>query len=388
MNSKKSNNQIIIYGIIIASFITILFFALGHEKLVYDFTKGNSYTNIKIYNSTINNSQKGLEFNSINDTGVIFDTNLDLQKIKWQQYPYIKLKVKPENFVRNIALFWSPTKSLKNIYQRVITIDEDTSEIIINTSNNAPWLRNFPWKDNIYGNTQINSFGLLIPQQYQKFFTLEKIELFSNLSLVDYTKLFFNEITTDEGIRVNSINAQYGISLFGMQLSYILGVIIVLSALPLLVVFNQKSLNVFLVSLLLSFVIYNVAPIITLINHAKDSTKISAFYQDKYEEYKSRFGKNFADLAKEFEEKIPKNSKVHFASSKDYRVRGESNWISFQYYGLYDITSLKEAEYIFYYHPKDLVFNKNNNMLEHNNDRYSVKIIAKDEDNYILQKVN
>ena len=100
-------------------------------------------------------------------------------------------------------------------------------------------------------------------------------------------------------------------------------------------------------------------------------------HYNKYDEYKSRFGKQFADLSKNFEEMVPLKSKVAFPWSKDRRVIGESNWIKFQYYGLYQPKKLKKADYIFYYYPEKLFYDSKNNTVYYRDsrDRYKVKIL-------------
>jgi hypothetical protein len=390
MKNKKHNNSQnnkYLYALAPIVFLIIMLFALGNAKFNYNFNTQGDINKFKFYNSTIDSSMGGVELSSIQTTAVIFNDKSELSKTSWQKTPYIKLFINPESFARTIAIFWSPNKSLKQIHQRVVNIPAYSDEVIINTHQNLLWQRIFPWKDNVYGDTTIHSFGLLVSQQYQKSFILQKIELLPNLSVIDYIKTIANELTTDEGVRVNSINAQYGVSVLGVHLAYILGVVLIIAALPILFRYSQKNLNIFVTTSLVCVVIYFIPTITTLINHAKDSSKISAFHKNKYTEYKSRFGQNFADLSKQLEEKIPKKSKVHFAFSKDYRVRGESNWIAFQYYGIYAISNLDDAKYIFYYHPRDITFDKSKKLVSHNNKQYKVKIIAEVNGSYILEKI-
>ena len=118
----------------------------------------------------------------------------------------------------------------------------------------------------------------------------------------------------------------------------------------------------------ISFALYDVTANQTLLNAAKYASDRSAWQTDKHQEYQSRFGDQFAKLAQEFENKVPHGAKVHFPVSRDYRFqresKRESNWIAFQYFGLYKISTIKDADYIFYYYPKKLQFDSSEQIVK------------------------
>ena len=77
----------------------------------------------------------------------------------------------------------------------------------------------------------------------------------------------------------------------GAHLAHILGLILIFSSLPLLFKYNTTNLNIFIMVSLISVLIYFVPTLTTLMNHAKQSTGISAFHKDKNTEYALIFGK-------------------------------------------------------------------------------------------------
>ena len=390
-DSKRRESIYLILGTIVLGLLSLglLFKASGNATLVYDFDTNSKIKKWNIYNTSFEKITTGnIRFNKINKTAVLFNSQKNLQSLKWQNTPYIKLIVKPENLPRKISLIWSPTKDIKDInenYQRPIDIPENQTSIIINVAQNIPWIRSFSWKDSVYGNTQINSFGFFIPQQYEGF-EINRVELLPSLNIFEYVKLIMRELSVVEPVKVSSINAQYGISILGTQVAYFLGVILIILAVPLLISFNKSNTYIFIIAMAISFALYDVTANQTLLNAAKYASDRSAWQTDKHQEYQSRFGDQFAKLAQEFENKVPHGAKVHFSVSRDYRVQGESNWIAFQYFGLYKISTIKDADYIFYYYPKKLQFDSSEQIVKNDKAQYNAQAIISINNNYILRK--
>ena len=120
------------------------------------------------------------------------------------------------------------------------------------------------------------------------------------------------------------------------------------------------------------FTLPEVPFVLTLWTHAKASSEISAWHADRYDEYRSRFGKEFADLDNEFRNQVPVGARVAFPDSKRQPVLGEINWLWFLYYGLFDnykdrkIGSAhldNETDYVFYYYPSGMTHDEEKNLL-------------------------
>lgn len=383
-NKQKYTNKIA-YSVIAILIVLILFITLGNATLSYNFGNTNTHKNWVAYNTNIELTQNSIRLNNIKKSAIFVNRQKNLQTLSWQNNPYVKIMVKPTNFDRKIALFWSPTKKLKNLHQRPVNIPANNDSIIVNVAQNIPWLRSFGWKNSNYGNTQISSFGLLIPQQYNGF-EVDKITLLPSLNIFDYIKVISSDLAVVEPVKVSSINAQYGISVLGSQLAYFLGIVLILLAIPALIWFNKKSIGLLIIGVATTFILYDITTNLTLLDSAKYAYKHSAWSLDKHQEYRSRFGEAFAKLAQELEAKVPRGAKVSFPKTRDYRVIGESNWIAFQYYGLYKISDIWNADYIFYYYPKDLQFDPANNSVKDGKKQYKTTIIAKHNNNYILKK--
>lgn len=386
--SKKKEITYLILGAIVLGLLSLMLLlkASRHATLTYDFDTNFKNEKWHIYNASVEKTTKGnIRFNKINKTAVLFNSQKNLHSLKWQNMPYVKLIVKPENINRKISLIWSPTKDFNKNYPRLIDIPENQTSIIINVAQNIPWIRSFGWKDSVYGNTQINSFGFFIPQQYEGF-EINRVELLPSLNIFEYVKLIMRELSVVEPVKVSSINAQYGISLLGTQVAYFLGVILIFLAVPLLINFNKSNTYIFVIAMAISFALYDMATSQTLLNAAKYASNRSAWHADKYQEYQSRFGDQFAKLAQEFENKVPRGAKVYFPASHDYRVQGESNWIAFQYYGLYKISTIQDADYIFYYYPKNLQFDSSKQIVKMDKTQYNSHAIISINNNYILRK--
>ncbi len=189
----------------------------------------------------------------------------------------------------------------------------------MNVAQNIPWIRSFSWKDSVYGNTQINSFGFFIPQQYEGF-EINRVELLSSLNIFEYVQLIMRELSVVEPVKVSSINAQYGISILGTQVAYFLGFILIILAVPLLINFNKNNTYIFVIAMVISFALYDIMANQTLLNATKYASDRSAWQADKHQEYQSHFDDRFAKLAQEFEKKVSHGARVHFPASRDYRV--------------------------------------------------------------------
>jgi len=344
------------------------------QSISYDFSKIETVKKCMFINTGPKKTDDGIKI-STKQTSLMLIPGHDLQDKEWQDFPFVVLRIRPVQKTRKLNLYWVPGKDIKNGIQLPLTIDRLADKIIIDTRHQKKWERMPGWSEKYCGQAKINRFGFVVPAN--KEIEIKRIDLQSKLNFFDLAKLIAREYWTAEPVKASSINFQYGLSILGTSLAYALGIFLIVLGLIFLTNSSKLTLAVLAVGGVACFIIYDMTLNHTLFEHAQYSSKRSAWYDDKYDEYKSRFGQQFADLAKSFEEMVPLKSKVAFPWSKDRRVRGESNWIEFQYYGLYQPESLKKADYIFYYYPRKLIHNSKDNTVyyQDNRDRYTVKVL-------------
>jgi len=374
--TKRANKNNKTTWIIFSVFLILImsFMLSAGQSVSYDFSKTETVRKWRFFNINPQKTDDGIKI-STKQTSLMLISELSLQDKSWQDYPYVVLKIVPAEDTRRIILYWVPGKNKNNGIQLPVTIDAFADEIIINTQQQKMWERMPGWNERYCGQAKINSFGFLIPAN--KEIEIKSIDLQSKLNLLDLAGLIAGEYWTFEPVKGNSINCQYGTSILGQPLACILGVFLVVLGFVFLINRNKFVLFTLFVGGVVCFIVYDMTLNHTVFEHAKYSSERSAWHNDKYEEYRSRFGQQFADLADKFEEIVPLKSKVTFPWTKDYRVRGESNWLEFQYYALYQPGNIKTADYIFYYYPRKLIYDSEDNSVyfQGSQDRYKVKVL-------------
>jgi hypothetical protein len=344
------------------------------QSVSYDFSKIKTAEKWMFFNTSPKKTDDGIKI-STKQTSLMLFSGQNLQDKAWQDLPFVVLRIKPVQKTRKLNLYWVPGKDIQNGLQLPVTIDRLADKIIINTQQQKKWKKMPGWNEKYYDQAKINRFGLVVPANQE--IEIKRIELRSILNLFDLAKLIAREYQTAEPVKVSSINFQYGVSILSMPFAYALGIFLSVLGLTFLMNNSKLALTVLTVGSVACFIIYDITLNHTLFEHAQYSGQRSAWHDDKNDEYKSRFGRQFADLAKNFEEMVPLKSKVAFPWSKDYRVIGESNWMEFQYYALYQPKNLKMADYIFYYYPKKLIHDSKDNTVyyQDSRDRYKVKVL-------------
>lgn len=344
------------------------------QSISYDFSKTETVRKWRFFNITPQKTDDGIKI-SAKQTSLMLISEPSLQDKSWQDYPFVVLKIVPAEDTKRVILYWVPGKNKNDGIQLPVTIGAFVDEIIINTQQQKIWEKIPGWSERYCGQAKINSFGFLIPAN--KEIEIKRIDLQSKLNLVDLAELIAGEYWTVEPVKVSSINFQYGTSILGQSLACILGIPLVVLGFVFLINKNKLALFALIVGGVVCFIVYDMTLNHTLFEHAEYSSERSAWHNDKYDEYRSRFGQQFADLADKFEEIVPLKSKVTFPWTKDYRVRGESNWVEFQYYALYQPVNIKTADYIFYYYPTKLIYDSEDNSVyfQGSQDRYKVKVL-------------
>ena len=304
--------------------------------------------------------------------------------LNWHSFPYVKLRVTPEKNERRMALVWIFGSDINANYPLPFTIPAMASEILLDVRQDVPWEQRFGWDQDALSRLPIKHIGVLL----QNTVKVEQIEWISGLGPLELLPLLWAQYWAVEPVKVSSVNVHYGNEVLGKPLVMICGIIFAF-LLALMLFTRQKKFRLPLLwAILACFAIPNTPFIGTLWNQAKASSKVSAWHANRYDEYRSRFNQEFADLDKEFLKHVPTGSQVAFPASKQRLVQGESNWLWFLYYGLYenykdrlgDSTHLdKKTEYVFYYYPAGLTHDEENNLLRRNkgDTTYATQTIAR-----------
>ena len=375
--TDKINKKIILLLILSFLILFFMFFMLSAgQSIFYDFSDTKTPAKWKFINTRPSMTDSGIKIHT-NQTSLMLVSGENIQNKSWQDYPFVVLKIVPAEAMRIIFLYWVPdSKNLSENNQLPVTIEPHVDKIIINTQQRKKWEKIINWSESNFGSAKINLFGFLVPASTP--IEIKRIDLRSKLPFVDLAGLAVSEYWTAEPVKVSSINFQYGTYVLGQPLALILGICLSFFGFIFLINRNRAVMITLIIGGVTCFIAYDATVIHTLFEYAKYSSERSAWHSDKYEEYKSRFGQEFADLADKFEKAVPLKSKVFFPWTKDYRVMGESNWVEFQYYALYQPTNMKTADYIFYYYPKELVFDSKKNRVyfqDNKKKKYKVKVI-------------
>lgn len=300
--------------------------------------------------------------------------NIGGDQLNWSDFPYVRLRVAPYEKDRHMALVWIVDSSGQRNYHFPFTMPAITSEALIDVRQDVPWEGRFDWTHSALSRVPLRQLGLLIENPVE----IRELSLLSGLGPVQLARLLWSQYWAVEPIKVSSINLHFGNQMLGVPLAKIFGV--AFAALFLLTLISQRRefRAILLWAMFACFALPEVPFVLTLWTHARASSEISAWHADRHDEYRSRFGKEFADLDNEFRNHVPVGTRVAFPGSKRQLVLGETNWLWFLYYGLFDnykdrkIDSAhldRKTEYVFYYYPSGLTHDEEKNLLHFTGDK-------------------
>ncbi len=340
------------------------------KKVVYDFCVQNNWQvqgGVKAATQTLD----GLEI-EVDTTAFLLSHPKDEQKalrgLRWKDTPYVKVELAPTPGERTVSLVWIP--EIENAFTIPVKVPAMASTILIDTQNDRPWNKRYAWDDRFPGKGQINRFGLILQTNTE----IRRIALLSQLNLIDLARVAWEEYWTVEPVKVSSINFQYGLDVLGVPLSTALGSVAALLGTIVLIRTRRDTILLFFWGALACFVLFDVTVNHTLLKHAKYSSTISAWHVDRFEEYRSRFGLEFARLDRLLKRHVPNGTPVAFPDPIPWPVRGETNWVWFLYYGEYDNVRDRygnnahideNTQFIFYYHPRKLIHDRNLGIIQH-----------------------
>ena len=296
-------------------------------------------------------------------------------------FPYVKLHVKPASEERLMAVVWIYRMGQEAPDMRdrwVFKVPAGASELLLDTRqkdiSNITILR----ISDAWLHVPIERIGFLVQDAVE----IERVEFRAALAPAQLPRLMWSQYWEADLFLANSINSYIGNQILGVRLSVLLGALFIALFALVLISRVRKFKPALLGAMFACFIAVDLPYIRSLWDHAGMSSEVSAWHFDRYDEYRSRFDQEFADLDKVFREQIPVGARVAFPASRQQFFTGETNWIWFLYYDLYDnyrdrnldSASLdKNTEYVFYYHPHSLVHDEKGNTV-HNPGKKSAKV--------------
>ena len=325
----------------------------------------------------------------INRENATSDRGKRLAAQRWKTTPYIKIKLAATNSDRIFTILWVYRQDQYSAH--TINVPALSDSIIVDSRSSKPWHRVLPFNQN----GAIRQIGIVFPQKIE----IGKIEFQSILRPWDLITTTYQQLTDFEPVTVSSINFSYGLTLLGHSLTLILGLILLVFGVLVLLFRNRQTVMGFIIITCSCVVVLELLYMQMLFNYAEASYKISSLHSDRYDEFKSRFGEEFAKLDQELKKHVPEQSTVSFPASSRALVHGESNWLWFLYYGEYENyigrhnthdVFAKPHDYVFYYYPNQVSHDQQEKKLvsiKNQKKTWNVEVISQISDNAKLLKV-
>lgn len=348
-SKPKSQKSSYISWILVALIaIFIAYWNLSYRSIHHDLTRITNVSEWQIMyadsSTSYQFSSSGLEVKTSQDAHIIPPAIID--DTTWEDLPYVTVEFEPENLPRDLNLTWFLTDNEQEFYARLSSIPAKATQTYFNTQDELLTFKIDDWNNTYQNLGRIKKYGL----QFKSNFTIKSITLSNHLSLMNHIDLILtNFFITHDRITSYSINFIKGVIVGQSRLILWLGLAVFLTVIYFSII--QKPLRVF-TAVLISFMIYDLNFNINLLRLASYGLPLSAFYKSEYDEFSSRFGREFADLNQSLRKLVPEGSKVMFPASIAYPYRGERNWIPSLYAGVYDYVSPK-PEYIFVFYPSE-----------------------------------
>ena len=108
--------------------------------------------------------------------------------LSWSDFPYIKLRVKPEEKERRMALVWITRRDSSKSYQLPFKVPAAMSKITLDVRQDMPWQRYFGWDNSAYARVPISHIGILLQSTVE----FEQFEWVAELNLAELAHLLWN----------------------------------------------------------------------------------------------------------------------------------------------------------------------------------------------------
>ena len=368
LEKRKLNQYYLLFLVFLLLIGPLAIWGLTRRTIVIDFSRENldgwDITTV----SEVKLLPDGIEFICPEDcyflTKTLFQNYTADSSIRSEEYPYVFVYLKPLTEDMRAHLVWARSDQSVKGGSRPVMIDEGETKHLINF--NHIDLRN--------GILKIESPLTKIGLYFRGSLTIRRIVLSSSLNPIESIQSHLKDFFAVEPLTAYSINDFGGVHING----YSLGLIVALLAtvrLALIALLNVKDFRTeVFATVVVGFLILEVPFLNTLAHEIGPHFSHFALFSDKYEERRSRFGQEFADLAAHLEKLVPRNGKVFFTRSRVSPGLVESNWINFHFLGHYQPTPLRQADYIFYFHPSGYSVDLNSNVLRSNSGTQTIRV--------------
>jgi hypothetical protein len=348
--------------ILIIGIIGVSQMGSGRQELNYDFTNpdvvkewslaGSAARSVSPQGLSIQNGNFRLLSPAPGSSAFIGPT------VAWSQFPYIRIQLTKGPRERQLTFRWNPENSLAKSYGFPLRIPANTELFVFNTQ--ALRFSNTRFSVRQYPVVQFGFEAIDNSQTESVDYQIKSVTLLSSLSPGESWQLVENGFLEPETFFASAVNFLTGFYIFEKPVVFYFGITLLGGAL--IVAFlrrNRLAMSALIGTALLFHFILDMQFNVSLWSHAQYSHGKSAWHESEYDEHASRFGKEFADLAKAFEEQVPRGSKVYFAQETLHTVWSERNWIALQYFPAYQSVDLNEADYIFHYYPNEYKLDRN-----------------------------
>jgi hypothetical protein len=279
----------------------------------------------------------------------IADTDLE-------DFPYIKVRVVESNVPTGaMSLLWSANGDVHGARRIKLAGSEGT--YIVSAKSFRPWEDETPWRG-----LPINDIGVVLPGSGAV--TISEISLTDSLTPWEWIRFSAGELGWVEPLLPYSINIFWGASINGWSLTILAGCLAVIF---LLIAINSKAIRIgkAMLGLGLGCILCVDAPFIaSLVHTLKDASTQSAWETGREEEERSRFGPEYAELARSLRQEAPVGSSIFIPPRQHDRILVESEWITFQLWPQYrTVSQIENADYILLFHPLEAKLDSENNLL-------------------------
>ncbi|UCG34018.1 MAG: hypothetical protein JSU68_05145 [Phycisphaerales bacterium] len=342
-----SHKSVLIAALLTAAPLCLAAWSISGERVRFDFSDDDAPQQWQLFgDGRIESAPEGLRVIPQPVALVLSPALEDPEKMTWQRLPYVVVEVVPEAEDRRGEVVWDPRGSVRASPRIGFDIPPGAARVVLNARSEEYWNWRGPWEG------AMRRIGLLFDDEV----LVRAVTLSGGLAPGDRARLFLREFAQIEPLLPYSINFVRGVFVFGRPLMLSLGIGVAFVTLPLLWQGTRAALRVALAAGLVCFAVADLQFLLVLAEQVRYSTQRSAWHESRYDEYASRFGVEFADLWKAFDQAVPPGARVFVATDRRLKIRGESNWIMFQLYPEYEPAELSEAEYVLCFYPLEYVY--------------------------------
>jgi len=272
----------------------------------------------------------------------------------WEAHPFLKVQLKGSG-APLASIFWLADKSEDANGIRGISPTPSLATHIVSANSFRPWNRQMPWEGRIdHVGLRLNTGSVLISD----------IVLTNSLTPWEWIQFSMAELRSVEPFLAYSINIIWGASINGWSLTIFGGG---LAALALLIALFSRSIRAsrFLAGCAVALVLAVDLPfVIGLIRTSREASAMSAWKDSLEEEEASRFGAEFAEIARILRRDVPAGSTLFIPKRNRTGISLESEPLHFQLWPQYTpVLSIEDAGYVLLLDPSSVRYDAQRRVL-------------------------